>query len=76
MNEEKLTLQEVEEIRTSLESDLNKALAKMTFSMDIQFLRERLEQLKDLCPHQGEGTDYTLEDECPFCKKKFDHSKE
>ena len=74
--DEKLTLQEVLEVRQALEADLAKALAKMTYSMDIQFLRERLEGLKDLCPHQGEGTDYTLEDECPFCKKKFDHSEE
>ena len=73
---EMLTLQEVLEIRLSLEADLNAILAKMIYSMDIPALRERLEQLKEQCPHQGEGTDYTLEDECPFCKKKFDHSKE
>ena len=75
MNTE-FTAGEIVVLRRDLENALRIALSRMEYSLDVPRLREEIEQLKTICPHQADGINFALKDRCPFCKKKFDHNKE
>lgn len=43
----------------------------MELSDEIHNVRKEMLKLQDECPHSNAIYNYTLYEECPYCKKKF-----
>ncbi len=54
-----------------LSERLQYALSHMELSDEIHNVRKEMLKLQDECPHSNAIYNYTLYEECPYCKKKF-----
>lgn len=54
-----------------LNNKLKDALSKMELTDKIIAIRDSIKNLQSECPHRNESYDFSHDDECPYCKKKF-----
>ena len=59
----------------SLNKDLKNALARMEKTDKVFIIREAMKDLQAICPHNNGNYDFSETDECPYCGRKFHHSK-
>jgi len=57
-----------------LNNDLRIALSTMDKKDSVFFIKNQIKELQDLCPHKiNEMYDFSNDNECPYCGKKFSH---
>lgn len=54
-----------------LSTELRQVLAKMERSDKVFIIRDQIKDLQQLCPHGNGMYDFSDQDECPYCGKKF-----
>ena len=54
-----------------LSNELKKALATMERSDRVFLIRDEIKDLQKLCPHSNGSYDFSDNDSCPYCGKKF-----
>ncbi len=55
----------------SLNKELRQALSRMERTDKVLVIREAIKDLQTLCPHNNGSFDFSNNDECPYCGKKF-----
>ena len=55
----------------SLNTELKQALARMDRSDRVFIIREAIQDLQHMCPHNNGSFDFKTTDYCPYCGKKF-----
>ena len=65
---------DIESIRSeynNLNSKLKKAVSTMELTSTVVTIRDAIHDLQKLCPHNNGQYDFSHEQECPYCGKKF-----
>ena len=55
----------------SLNKELRQALSRMERTDKVFVIREAIKDLQTICPHNNGSFDFSNNDECPYCGKKF-----
>ena len=55
----------------SLNKELRQALSRMERTDKVLIIREAIKDLQTICPHNNGSFDFSNNDECPYCGKKF-----
>lgn len=55
----------------SLNKELRQALSRMERTDRVLIIREAIKDLQTICPHNNGSFDFSNNDECPYCGKKF-----
>ena len=55
----------------SLNKELKQAVARMDRSDRVFIIRDAIKDLQKLCPHDNGNYDFSQDNECPYCGKKF-----
>lgn len=55
----------------TLNTELKQALARMERSDKVFVIREAIQDLQHMCPHDNGSFDFTTTDYCPYCGKRF-----
>lgn len=55
----------------SLNKELRQALSRMERTDKVLVIREAIKDLQTICPHNNGSFDFSNNDECPYCGKKF-----
>lgn len=55
----------------SLNKELRQALSRMERTDKVLVIREAIKDLQMICPHNNGSFDFSNNDECPYCGKKF-----
>ena len=55
----------------SLNKELRQALSRMERTDRDLIIREAIADLETICPHNNGSFDFSNNDECPYCGKKF-----
>ena len=55
----------------SLNQELKQALSRMERTDRVFIIRDAIKDLQKLCPHNNGNYDFSNEDECPYCGKRF-----
>lgn len=69
-----MTIDEIRETINDLEIQLHHAVATMELNNQIQFIRNRIKDIQNTCPHKEYNFDYRLSSKCPICRKKFEEN--
>ena len=51
--------------------ELMTALSTMDLKKDIPNIRKEIAELQDMCPHKNSMMDFSHEEECPYCGRRF-----
>jgi len=65
---------DIEAIRSeynNLNAKLKKAVSTMELTDRVITIRDAIRDLQKLCPHNNGQYDFSHEDECPYCGKRF-----
>lgn len=54
-----------------LDNMLKDALSNMVLTDKIMAIRDSIKNLQSECPHRNAFYDFSQDDECPYCKKRF-----
>ena len=57
----------------TLNKELKDALSRMEKTDKVFIIRDAIKDLQALCPHNNGNYDFSSEDECPYCGRKFVH---
>ena len=55
----------------SLNQELKQALSRMERTDRVFIIRDAIKDLQKLCPHNNGNYDFSIDDECPYCGKRF-----
>ena len=55
----------------NLNKELRQALSRMERTDKVLVIREAIKDLQTICPHNNGSFDFSNNDECPYCGKKF-----
>ena len=55
----------------NLNKELKQALSRMQRTDKVIKIREAIQDLQELCPHDNGSFDFKSTDNCPYCGKKF-----
>jgi uncharacterized Zn-finger protein len=62
------------DIRTryqELSKELRNALSTMERTDRVFIIRDEIKELQNMCPHSNGNYDFSDQDACPYCGKKF-----
>ena len=54
-----------------LNAELKEALSHMERTDKIIIIRDEIKALQNMCPHSNGNYDFSDQDQCPYCGKKF-----
>lgn len=54
-----------------LSSELRDALSTMEKKDRVFVIRDEIKELQNICPHSNDNYDFSNQDSCPYCGKKF-----
>jgi len=54
-----------------LSEELRDALSTMEYKDRIFVIRDEIKELQSMCPHNNGNYDFSDQDQCPYCGKKF-----
>ena len=54
-----------------LNIQLKDALSRMERTDKIFVIRDEIKELQNMCPHNNGSYDFSDQDQCPYCGKKF-----
>lgn len=54
-----------------LSEELRSALSTMERSDRVFVIRDEIKELQNMCPHNNGSYDFSSQDQCPYCGKKF-----
>jgi len=66
-----MIIDNIKEQYNQLSLQLRKALSTMERSDDVSTIREKIKNLQEICPHSDGTFDYSNQDVCPYCGRKF-----
>ena len=55
----------------ALNQELKQALSRMERTDRVFIIRDAIKDLQQLCPHNNGNYDFSTDEECPYCGKKF-----
>lgn len=66
-----MIIENIKEQYNQLNLQLKNALSTMERSDNVFIIREKIKDLQKVCPHSDGNFDYSDQDVCPYCGKKF-----
>lgn len=66
-----MDINEIQAKYNNLNRDLRQALASMEKKDSVFVIKGQIKELQGLCPHSDSIHDFSKENECPYCGKKF-----
>lgn len=66
-----MTNTEVKTKYQELSSELKDALSRMERTDRVFVIRDEIKELQSMCPHSNGTYDFSDQDNCPYCGKKF-----
>ena len=68
---DKMTGQEVHTKYQKLNAELRDALSRMERTDRVFVIRDSIKELQSMCPHNNGTYDFSGQENCPYCGKKF-----
>lgn len=66
-----MTNNEVKSRYQELSLELKDALSRMERSDRVFVIRDEIKELQNICPHNNGTYDFSEQENCPYCGKKF-----
>lgn len=66
-----MTNNEVKSRYQELSLELKDALSRMEYSDRVFLIRDEIKKLQNICPHNNGSYDFSEQENCPYCGKKF-----
>ena len=66
-----MEINDIRETYLKLSTQLKLAVSKMELSDKIFTIRNEINDLQKLCPHNSGTYDFSTASECPYCGKRF-----
>ena len=66
-----MTNEEVKSKYQKLSVELKEALSHMERSDRVFIIRDEIKELQGMCPHSNGNYDFSDQENCPYCGKKF-----
>lgn len=66
-----MTNNEVKAKYQELSMELKDALSRMERTDRVFVIRDEIKELQNMCPHSNGNYDFSDQDNCPYCGKKF-----
>ena len=66
-----MTNNEIAEKYHDLSLALKDALSRMERSDRVLIIRDEIKELQNMCPHNNGSYDFSEQENCPYCGKKF-----
>ena len=66
-----MDINEIKARYTNLNRDLKQALATMEKKDSVFLIKQQINELQSVCPHNNGNYDFSHDEECPYCGRKF-----